>query len=352
MEDFMKEEFDWKRFLLLNRKNVWKICLTAILGALLCGAVYWLWVNLINQSQLYQSRVLYAITFDQEQVGDIHDFYNDYTWNDILDTDQIAGEAAMLLEGITQEEIAEAANIPTMSDIKYIWVEVEWTNPQTAEQIQEALGIALIAFAKRTDGFQKIEIWDQPPTQEVNGKNYTSRVLIAGFVVFGIIGILVICYRSAMDDSVYTEAELERRFGILVAGTLLAGKRQEQQKEAELKVMEELRRNLKQFKDCRNMGVVFTQSNAKRNAECMEQLGQCVPKEAHIIVINENETEDFYAALSAMDAWILVISAGCHDGACIAKEWKNYRYQNCMPDAVILNNVERVFYFAYYHRDK
>ena len=164
-DEFMAERFDLRRFLLLSAGKVWWLLIGAVLGAVLAGGGYYLRHNMNSAPEVYRSDAMYYITFTEGEQDTTQLYYNDYTWNDVLDSDQIAGVAATMAGGITKEQIAAATRVPTMSDIRMIHVYVETGDPETAESIQNAMGIALGYFAHQTEGFEEIVQWDRQPAE-------------------------------------------------------------------------------------------------------------------------------------------------------------------------------------------
>lgn len=210
MEEFMKEPFDFKRFAILNLKRIWIVILTAIVCACLFGVVYTCYRN--SQQTVYRSDILYNISFDRDQVNNIHDYYNDYTWNDVLDSDAIAGKAAGYI-GVSKADIADSTTIPTMSDIRLIHVYVDTDSMELSEKYADAITDALSAFAGETDGFKSIEVMSNEGVSTVDIADYILRCTVAGGIIGLILGIIIVLYISAMDDRIYIEKDVRKVVG-------------------------------------------------------------------------------------------------------------------------------------------
>ena len=203
----MKEEFDYKRFFLINIKRIWIVILSMIVSAIIFGGVYYLKEFVFDGPDIYRSDAMYKITFDEEKYDATIAYYNDYTWNDVLDSDMVAGEVARLT-GLSKEDIAKATSVPTMSDITIFHVYVDDTSKDQAVRIQDGIANALEKFPVNVPGFISIVQWDNNEPYVYHSSNHMGRVIVVGLAIGILFGVLIVCYISAMDDSVYTARDL------------------------------------------------------------------------------------------------------------------------------------------------
>ena len=234
--------FDMKRFLLLCwRRFFVTLVISAVTGAILFFIADIVRVKALHGDKLYRSEALYYITFDADNDGTIVHYYNDYTWNDVLDTDRIAGVAAKEL-GLSKEEGAAATSIPTMSDIKMIKVYVDMSDAGQAEKCQDAIGRALADFGSSTEGFTSIEAWNREAVTELKVRGYYGRFAAAGAVTGIIFGVLIMMLLYSLDDSVRVASDITSFSDVPAAGVLFKG---EVKSKACVKAGEELTANLK-----------------------------------------------------------------------------------------------------------
>ena len=343
-----KEEFDWKRFWLLNRKAMWKLIPAILLGCLLFGGVYLLNRVVFAEPDVYRSQVLYSITFEPEQNANIHHYYNDYTWNDILDSDQIAGVAAEAL-GYTKEEVAAAVSIPTMSDIRLIWVYAQHTDPHEAERIQSAIGEALILFAQRTDGFERIEVWDTNDTEVIEEDFLLGRNLVCGAIVGLVTAALWLCHKHAMDDSVYLERDVQQRYGVPAIGAVF----KECCEDKDKKNTEAIRRHLAAVMEknhFRGDKVMFAYAYDEMEGNFTPEMWEKIlPQDCNgVCVRGAEQDETFLKQLRENGFWVMLVPFGKKDGSKLERIMDYYAVSNCVPDAVLIMNTDRFFYDMYY----
>ncbi len=346
---FLQEKFDYRRYLLLNINNIWQIAVGALAGACLFAFLYYLKTDILQGDPLYRAQTLYGITFDRDQVDNIHDYYNDYTWNDILDSDQIAGRAAEKLGDISKEEIAAATTIPTMSDIRFIWVYVDMESREQADRTMTAIGEALREFALATDGFTEIAVWDEKETEQIREDSLIGRMAAAGAVIGAMAAFFVICFVNVMDESVYTEQDAEERLGVRPAGVIMkTGKEQPAFFEKEL--ADNLRKLLGDRLGEKGKGKIgiFSAdcageaSSKQEGAYLKGVLARYFPS-AEIIEVTAERSEK-------ADAYIWQIPYGKKNGKALELDWKNFALQECLPDAVVITGADEKFYRRYYRK--
>ncbi len=209
MDEFMRQGIDLKKFFLLTKKKLWLLLPAILIGMAVFGGGYLLAHFVLADPPLYRSEALIYISFDTDTAQETQLYYNDYTWNAVLDSDEIAGKAAEN-SGIPKEEIAAATFIPTMSDIRMIRIYIDAETPERSTRIRSALLDALSDFALRTEGFCGVESWDLTEPCLTERENLVGRWLILGSVVGAIGGILFTLYRCAMDAYVGSGSEEEK----------------------------------------------------------------------------------------------------------------------------------------------
>ena len=215
----MSESMDIKRFVLISRKRIWKIFAAAAVCAVACAVVYLLATYVFAGSFPYRCSAFYYIDFDQRTAKETQLYYNDFTWNDVIDSDMIAGRASQIC-GEAKKEIAEATSIPTSTDIRMIRVYVDMPDAETAEKVQKALGEALAAFAAEAEGFEAIRQWDYEGAALLKPENHCFRWTVFGVVCGLIAGFLLLMYDAAKDDGLYIEYDVKRFCGRTAAAVL------------------------------------------------------------------------------------------------------------------------------------
>lgn len=209
MNDYMLERVDYKRFVLINIKRIWIIIAGAVIGAALFALGYYVKNTILASEPMYRNDAMYHIVFDVDRYELTQHYYNDYTWNDVIDSDKIAGVAAKKLN-MDQTDIYEMTDVPTMSDITYFHLYVDAKEPELADKVQDALTDVLVEFAAEDEDFVSITRMDLNEASKIEKDNLSLRTTVAGGVIGLLFGFLLMCLLSAMDDAVYTIRDAKR----------------------------------------------------------------------------------------------------------------------------------------------
>ena len=198
-DEFADRGFDLRRFLMLAVRRLWIVILGAVTGALLFGVFSYVKQIIYAPEPIYRNDSLYHITFTQEEAKD---YYNDYTWNDVLDTDAIAGIASEFMKDTDKNYIAASTTVPTMSDISLFHVYVDDPDPQKADDIQTALSLALSIFPQYISGMDSIEVMDRGSAQLLIWNTTIVRWTVAGAIIGVLASLFILAYVYIMDDTV------------------------------------------------------------------------------------------------------------------------------------------------------
>ena len=118
-EKFWQEGMDGKRFALCLFRKVWVILAAALIGAAAAGGIYLFTALVLGGPAQYQVLSQYRIYFDKDKYGEIEDYYNAYTWGEIMKTDQVVDFVMEALpEDITKEQVKASVSVGQMNDVK------------------------------------------------------------------------------------------------------------------------------------------------------------------------------------------------------------------------------------------
>lgn len=274
-KEWMKEGIDLKLTALLYRKKIWISILCALAGAVLAGGLYFLVHVVYAPAREYEAVSKLYLTFAAEDDGDAHQYYNGYTWNDLMGTEPILDKI--------MEELGEAypsrADVRTkitadiLSDIRLLTITVTTNDPAETEDIIRASENALIRFGEEMIEFEKIEVIEHGQASLVVLENETVRAVIAGLVIGFVLSLLGLAFACAVDDSVYVPSDFEKRYGCPVLGVTFAGN--------ESLGREELENHIRMIKEKKETVVTI---HTERFPEQLSELGNGEKKGTGIIL--------------------------------------------------------------------
>ncbi|MGN0329602.1 MAG: hypothetical protein ACI4D5_00020 [Kineothrix sp.] len=341
---YMQEGLDWKRLLLLTRKKIWMPAAAAAAGALLGGGIYLLLHLVLLPEREYQSVGKFYLDFncDPEDYNQLS--YNGYTWNDLMDTDPILDYTMELLPPeVDRQTVAAATRAEILSDIRLLTVTVTAPAPELAELIMEATGASLVHLGE-TDGlFRSIRIYGITEAAQILWDNRTWSAVVTGAVLALFVSVMALAFYYVLDDSVYVERDVERRYGITAMGVLAAGGPATETGSAGI-----FYANYSYL--CRGLGeVAFLSADSREDAERAEQaVGN--QEQPQRLAAGMPQTEEDYRRLREKDGVILAIRYGGRNGRAVERLLDQLRRQDCTVLGAVIVEADRQFLKRYYGR--
>lgn len=218
--DYAKEGIDFKRLRLFFRKRIWIVVLMAVIGGGI-GALTYQVVRALNMPIQYQAVSKLYITFNEDKNGDVYQYYNGYTWNDLLHSDLVVGcILGYLPEGYKKEDVSEATEASILSDVRLLTVTITGENEKNVREIQSAVQQGLAAYATINYELQGITTIHCIAPKRILWENKTTTSMIIGAVIFGLITLLGYGIGFAIDDAIYVQSDLEKRYSYKALGVM------------------------------------------------------------------------------------------------------------------------------------
>ena len=199
---------DRRRAFAVLMPKLWVIPAAAVLGALL-GVLLYLALDLIRAPQpaYTLTRELYIDFAFNEKTKEAYDYYNAFTWNDIVHTDAILGKAAEKLP-YEKERVSASAVVEMPSDIRLIHLQVEDTDPEAVGAIADALTEAIESFGADMREFERIYVIHPGEVKPVIRVKKTGRAAEAGAILGLIFGIVGLGLWYSLDDRILVPGDL------------------------------------------------------------------------------------------------------------------------------------------------
>ena len=218
-EDYKNRGMDLKRFTLYFQKKIWIILLLILVGGMI-GAISYRMIRTMKMPVEYESVSKLYITFNQDENGDVYQYYNGYTWNELLDTDPILIAIMNHLTGYEEEEVKDAASAEILSDIRLLTITVKGDSEKMVREIQAAVEEGLADYADQSEELRKIVTIRSDMPKRIYWSDDTTKALIAGAVLFGLVSFFVFGFMYVLDDGVYVQADVERRYPYKALGIM------------------------------------------------------------------------------------------------------------------------------------
>lgn len=346
-----KEPLDLKLLLLVMMKKILVILLAGILGALLCGGIYFLDKIAFGEGVTYEAVSTYYVDYGTDPLTNNEFTYiNGATWNDIwVHSDEFvasilqkAGEEAARLTGVplTAEKVRASVSAALETDLRMPITTVRTESPELTMALCRALEETMVEFGE--SGEQKeingIRLVIGPKdAQKSVLDNRTGRACILGAVLGLFFAVVGLCLYYMLDDSVYVPETFEYRYGIPMLGTLSA---------------KELGENFSYlFSGKMRIALVGTDEKTEPEEvlkDLRDALGTQGEEKEYMPVRAIDREPEGLETLRKADGVLLLIEAGAHDGKRIEHCLQLLRKQDIAVTAALLLHEDEKLLKAYY----
>ena len=218
-EEYLNRGMDLKRLVMYFQKKIWMILLLAAIGAAIGGISYQI-IRSVKMPVEYATVSKLYIRFGYDETGEVYQYYNGYTWNDLLDTDPIMELVMKNLPGYEKEAVQAATTAEILSDIRLLTITVSGGNEKFVREIRDAVEDGLMEYARESEELQQIKVIRSDAPERVYWDNRTTAACITGAVILGLITFLIFAFHYALDDAVYIQEDVEKKYGCKALGIM------------------------------------------------------------------------------------------------------------------------------------
>ena len=238
------EMLNLRSFYLRLIHRIWIIPAAVLAGALIGGGIYFLATVTFGPAKSYSAESKLYISFAYDESGKVYDYYNAYTWNLLMSTDDILNQtmknlsaqgvpelgdtdtAAGSMSGVTRAEVIASTDAEIPSDGRVMVLTVTNHDQALTKAILKATDDSLVSFGEKHSEFEGIDVRSSSEPALVTWSDRTAAAVITGTVVAGIAAILILLLADCLNDAVYVPEDCERRYHIPVLGVLAPEGRQ------------------------------------------------------------------------------------------------------------------------------
>lgn len=319
---------DLKRLGLLGLRKIWMVLLAALTGAL-AGCACYLVVHVVYApAREYEAVGKLYIDFAEKSTGEAYQYYNGYTWDDLMKTDPILKYTMTLLpEGYREDAVRDAVTAEILTDIRLLTITVRTHDPLQTKEILDATEQSLVHFATTMKELDQITVYRTTEPEAVIFDLQTGRVAVVCAVLCTLIALLLLFLYYAMDDTIYLPEDIPQRYGLPVLGVL--GWREE-----------ELQANMNYRYPGEKVGLLL-----------LEETGENFPEvSANPETVRLSDGIQIYGKLRGFDKVLVEVPCGQKNGKQLQHLLEQLKLQDCPADGVILSNGDQKFLDRYYGR--
>lgn len=266
-EEYVKKGIDLKRMYLRFQTKVWLLLMLTMAGAVVGGIAYQV-ARATRMPVTYEAVSKLYISFGADESGEIYQYYNGYTWNDLLDADPILNRIMEYVpEGVSREEVAAATKAEILSDIRLLTITVDGSTEKFVREVQAAAESGLTAYADDSEEIKRIEVIRTQEPYRVFWDDKTVTACVTGAVIFAVVSCLFMAFFYVLDEAIYTQSDVEGKYPYKALG-LIAKSQKGLQPYAR-----ELRTNITYtLGDMRSFAMIDMENHASLRKEEVERL--------------------------------------------------------------------------------
>jgi len=157
----------------------------------------------------YRAYSEFYLDFAADETGEVYQYYNGYTWNDLMTTDLIAAETLSALEGKADIAKLEADTLAEIkSDIRVLKVTITDSDATLCADIQAATEKSLVKLGQNAKEFNDISVIKTVTPERIYADNRLLQAIELGAIIGCVISIIFMWFAFILRDCVYTPTDI------------------------------------------------------------------------------------------------------------------------------------------------
>ena len=220
---YWQESIDSKALLVCLLYKLPYLLLMGVAGAVLGSGLYLLITVMTSEGRMYQAETEYYIEFAPGRI-DGKDYYNDFTWNDVMASDWILGNTMEILGSNYQRDvIGRMITADILSDVRYLTITVKGLDAEVVGEVSEITKYSLETLVSRIEKITEIDSIVQIENNgvvQIEEPLFTWRAAFLGAVCGVLLGMFGIVASFCMGSTYYTKHSILQSLNIPVFGLL------------------------------------------------------------------------------------------------------------------------------------
>lgn len=243
----IRQGIDSKALLVTFIRRLPQLFLLAVAGAVFGSGLNLLVTLYASRESVFTAETEYYIDFADGRL-EAKDYYNDYTWNDVIATDWILGR---MMEELGAEydrnTVKQMLRADILSDVRYLTITVRGKDENEVYAVSNAFGNAIAVFGEDREEFDAICKIEDNGIEKERPNWFVWRTAFWGMVVFVGIGIFLTALAFMVGDRFYTKTDVMKYLELTAIGLLYKNGNQKSGIQ-ESRLIKELRELLKNNK--------------------------------------------------------------------------------------------------------
>lgn len=217
--EYSREPVDYRLLWLRFLRKIWIIPIAMLAGIVLVAACHYYARTVARGGRTYQTESVFYIDFAEDAQGEKYDYYNYFTWGEVIHTDFFMDQVYEEMAGeLSMDEIISYITATIDSDVRYLYVRCNTHSPELSMKLASVMEEIVPKFADIRKEIRSIEI-----AKAGDGASDSSKLRIgnACFLGGGLgLGISLFWILAALtvDTAVYIPSAIEKRYHVTCLG--------------------------------------------------------------------------------------------------------------------------------------
>lgn len=218
--DCSKEAMDYRLIALRFVRKIWIILLATVVGIVLVGALYYYMRTGARGGRFYQTESIFYLDFATDENGTEYDYYNYYTWGEVIHTDFFMDYVYEKMGGqLSIEELTSYITGSVDSDVRYLVVRCTTHDPELSKQLAAAMEEIVPGFAEGKKEFAGIELAQAGDIAKDSSKIRMGNAYLLGAMLGCGVSLIWVLLAIICDTAIYIPGTMERRYKIPCLGS-------------------------------------------------------------------------------------------------------------------------------------
>lgn len=218
-EAYLNRGLDMKRLMLYFQRKIWLVIMLAILGGTLGGVIYQV-IKAVKMPVEYEAVSKLYISFGHDESGEVYQYYNGYTWNDLIGADPILDMIMKGLPGYERNQVRASIKAEILSDIRLLTITVGGESEKFVREIRKAVETGLTEYAQNAEELKQIKVIRSQPPERVFWNDRTTQACTAGAIILGVLSLIILLFSYTLNEAVFVQEDIEKKYGCKALGIL------------------------------------------------------------------------------------------------------------------------------------
>lgn len=335
--EYGRESLDYRLLWLRFLRRIWILPIAVLAGTVLVGGIYYYSRTAARGGRTYQAESVFYIDFAENAQGETYDYYNYFTWGEVIHTDFFMDHVyEEMKDQCSREELISYITATVDSDVRYLYVRCDTHDPELSVRLAAVMETIVPQFAKTRKEIASIEVVKKGNTAADSSKIRLGNACVLGACLGLAVAVFAILTVLILDTGVYLPATIERRYHMVCLGTPF---------------LPEFAPNWKLYlKDAAKVALVFLDEEIPAEyPQHAETDGPEFMEDQKIMICgNPVEHAEELEKIRNCDCAVLCLKAGCRNQEAFQRLLEQLGRQKIPVTAAILISADRKLLSAYY----